>query len=48
MGGLAGADAFCQARAEAAHLSGHFFAYLSTAAVNAVDRLAGALPALLG
>ena len=42
MGGLAGADAICNARAAAAALPGTYVAWLSTDTVNAVDRLAGA------
>jgi hypothetical protein len=39
LGGLAGADAICQARAQAASLPGTFVAWLSTSTVNARDRL---------
>ncbi len=44
-GGLAGADAFCQARADAGVAngtlpSGHYVAFLSTSAVDAKDRIA--------
>jgi hypothetical protein len=42
LGGLAAADAICMARAGEAELAGRFVAYLSTTAVNAMDRLAGA------
>jgi len=42
LGGLAGADAICQARAQAASLPGTFKAWLSTADVNAIDRLGSA------
>ncbi|MDB4955753.1 MAG: Flagellar hook-length control protein FliK [Myxococcales bacterium] len=40
LGGLAGADAMCQARATAAGLPGTYVALLSTTATNAKDRLA--------
>ena len=39
LGGLAGADAICQARADAAGLGGTFKAWLSDAATNAASRL---------
>lgn len=39
LGGLAGADAICQARASAAGLPGTYVAWLSTATVDARDRL---------
>ena len=39
---LAGADALCAARANAAALPGTFVAFLSTSMINAGDRLAGA------
>ena len=38
LGGLSGADAICQARANAASLPGHFRAFVSTTTVNAIDR----------
>jgi uncharacterized repeat protein (TIGR02543 family) len=38
LGGLSGADAICQARADAASLAGKFRAFLSTSTVNAIDR----------
>ncbi|MCC6764531.1 MAG: hypothetical protein IT293_07695 [Deltaproteobacteria bacterium] len=41
-GGLVGADAICGARAAAAGLPGTYVAWLSTATVNAIDRLGGA------
>jgi hypothetical protein len=41
LGGLAGADMFCNTRAAAAQLPGTYVAWLSTSTVNAVDRLAG-------
>src|SRR5262245_12432676 len=40
-GGLAGADAICQATADQAGLPGTYIAWLSTTTTNAVDRLAG-------
>lgn len=42
LGGLAGADAICAARAAAAGLPGNYRAFLSTSSVNAIDRLTGA------
>jgi hypothetical protein len=42
LGGLAGADAICQQRAQAVNLSGTFRAWLSTENVDAIDRLSGA------
>lgn len=39
LGGLAGADAKCQARADAAHLGGTWKAILSTRTIDAVDRI---------
>jgi len=42
LGGLAGADAECQARADAAGLSGTYVAWLSTSTIDARERLAGA------
>jgi trimeric autotransporter adhesin len=39
LGGLVGADAICQARAQAGGLSGTFRAWLSTSTVSAVSRL---------
>jgi hypothetical protein len=39
LGGLDGADAKCQALADAAHLGGTFKAWLSTSTVDAADRL---------
>ena len=39
LGGLAGADAICQARASAVGLTGTYRAWLSTTTVNAIDRL---------
>lgn len=39
LGGLAGADAACQARADSASLGGNWMAFLSTASVNAADRM---------
>ena len=41
LGGLAGADAKCQARAGAASLGGNWTAWLSTSAVDAKDRIPG-------
>ena len=41
-GGLAGADAICQQRARAGGLVGRYVAWLSTSAINAEARLAGA------
>ena len=38
LGGLAGADAFCQKGASDAGLGGNWLAYLSTSTVNAMDR----------
>lgn len=42
LGGLAGADARCQADADAAGLGGTYVAWLSTSTTNAIDRLGGA------
>jgi hypothetical protein len=42
LGGLAGGDAVCNARASEAGLAGTFVAWMSTSTVNASDRLAGA------
>ncbi|MCC6847523.1 MAG: hypothetical protein IT294_03410 [Deltaproteobacteria bacterium] len=42
LGGLAGADAICTTRAAGAGLSGAYVAWLSTATVNAIDRLGAA------
>jgi hypothetical protein len=42
LGGLEGADEICNVRASEAGLPGTFVAFLSTASVDAVDRLAGA------
>ncbi len=42
LGGLAGADAMCTARAAAAGLPGTYRAWLSTSTVNAADRLGNA------
>jgi hypothetical protein len=42
LGGLAGADAFCQASARAASLPGTYVAWLSTTSVDALDRLGDA------
>jgi hypothetical protein len=42
LGGVNGADSICQARAQAAGLSGTYRAWLSTLTVNAIDRLTGA------
>jgi hypothetical protein len=42
LGGLAGADAKCMAAAQAAGMQGTYKAWLSTSAVNAIDRLGGA------
>ena len=42
LGGLAGADAFCQARANAAAIGGTWTAWLSAPGVAAVDRIANA------
>lgn len=42
LGGLAGADAICQARANALALGGTYRAWLSTSAINAPARFAGA------
>ncbi|HYB99566.1 MAG TPA: DUF1554 domain-containing protein [Candidatus Limnocylindrales bacterium] len=39
IGGLAGGDAFCQARANAANLGGTWRAWLSTSTVDAKDRI---------
>ncbi len=44
LGGTAGADAFCQRAADAAHLTGTFQAWLSTGSTNAIDRLQGIGP----
>jgi len=44
LGGTAGADAFCQRAADAAHLTGTFQAWLSTGSTNAIDRLQGVGP----
>jgi len=41
MGGLAGGDMLCNDAATAAGLPGAYVAFLSTATVNAIDRLAG-------
>jgi hypothetical protein len=41
LGGLAGADAVCNARAAEAGLPGTYVAWLATANVRAIDRLAG-------
>jgi hypothetical protein len=41
-GGLAGGDAICQARADAATLGGTWRAWLSTSTVDARDRIVGA------
>ena len=47
--GLAGADAFCKARATAGSLSGNWVAWLSTSSVNAISRIQGNGPwALVG
>ncbi len=43
-GGLAGADAICQARAGEAGLTGTFKAWLSTDTINAADRLTSSGP----
>lgn len=42
LGGLAGADAICQARAAGVNLAGTYRAWLSTGTVNAIDRLGSA------
>lgn len=42
LGGLAGADAICQARATAGGLTRTYKAILSTSTVNAIDRFSGA------
>jgi hypothetical protein len=42
LGGIAGADAVCQARASAAGLPGTYRAWLSTSTANAIDRFTGA------
>lgn len=42
MGGLAGADSICRARANAAGLPGNYVAWLSTSTVDAIDRLGNA------
>jgi len=42
LGGLAGADAICQARAQGAGLAGTYRAWLSTSTVNASDRFGSA------
>lgn len=42
LGGLEGADAICNERSAAAGLSGRYLAWLSTSAVDARERLAGA------
>ncbi|MCW5834114.1 MAG: hypothetical protein KIS78_17070 [Labilithrix sp.] len=47
LGGLAGADAKCNALAQAAGLKGTFVAWLSVAGANARDRVSGAGPWLL-
>jgi hypothetical protein len=48
LGGLAGADAKCQARADAAELPGSYRAWLSDSATSAADRFAhSALPYVL-
>lgn len=39
IGGVAGADALCNAAAKAAALPGTYTAWISTAAVNAIDRI---------
>lgn len=44
LGGLAGADAICQARADAANLGGTWRAILSTRQVDARDHVDGSLP----
>ena len=41
LGGLAQADAICQASADQSALPGTYIAWLSTSTVNAIDRLAG-------
>jgi hypothetical protein len=46
-GGLAGGDAYCQNHAVAAGLGGTWTAWLSTAAVDAIDRITGDGPWLL-
>lgn len=38
LGGISGADALCQARADAASLGGSWIAWLSTSAINAISR----------
>ncbi|MBX3218693.1 MAG: hypothetical protein KF850_42200 [Labilithrix sp.] len=47
LGGLAGADARCNERAQAAGLEGTFVAWLSVAGADARDRVTGAGPWLL-
>jgi hypothetical protein len=42
LGGLTGADAICNARAQAVNLPGTYRAWLSTTTVNAIDRLGSA------
>jgi uncharacterized repeat protein (TIGR02543 family) len=42
LGGLAGADSLCQARAAAAGLPGTYRAFLSSSTVNAIDRFGSA------
>lgn len=42
LGGLAGADAICQARAQSVGLPGTYRAWLSTTTIAAIDRLGGA------
>lgn len=44
LGGVAGADALCNKLAKAAGLPGTYVAWISTANVNAIDRLTGAGP----
>lgn len=42
LGGLSGADAICQSRAQAAGLPGSYRAWLSTSMINAINRLGSA------
>ena len=42
MGGLSGADAICQTRANAASLPGHYRAFLSASTANVIDRFGNA------
>ncbi len=44
LGGLAGADAKCNAMAQAANLGGNWVAWLSNSSTDAIDRITGAGP----